>query len=345
MRYKLLGHTGLRVAELALGTMTFGPDWGWGADRDESRAMFDAYAEAGGNFVDTANRYTNGTSERLVGEFVGDDRDRFVVATKYTLSQDGQDPNASGNHRKSLVTALDASLRRLGTDYVDLYWVHIWDAFTPIEETMRALDDQVRAGKVLYLGISDAPAWVVARANALAEARGWTPFSALQSQYSLVERNAERELLPMSVNLDLAFTAWGALGAGLLSGKYNNDPTGGGGRIATAGWGDMSERRLAVAAAAVDVATEVGATASQVALSWVRQRSATMIPIVGARKVSQLRDNLGCVDVVLTPEQRARLDEASAIELGFPYDFIRGGRSSFLGEVTERVDDHRGTVV
>jgi len=345
MRYKLLGGTGLRVAELALGTMTFGPDWGWGADEAESRAMFDAYVEAGGNFIDTANRYTNGTSERLIGEFVGDERDRYVIATKYTLSQDPNDPNGSGNQRKSLVTSLEASLRRLGTDYIDVYWVHLWDAFTPIEETMRALDDQVRLGKVLYVGISDAPAWVIARANAVAEARDWTPFCALQSQYSLVERNAERELLPMSVNLDIAFTAWGALGAGVLSGKYNDDPTGGGGRIATAGWGGLSEQKLAVAGAVVEVAAEIGATASQVALSWVRQRTPTMIPIVGASKASQLRDNLGCVDVTLTPAQRARLDDASAIELGFPYDFIRGGRSSFLGEVTELIDDHRGTVV
>ena len=345
MRYKLFGGTGLRVAELALGTMTFGPDWGWGADKDECAAMFEAYAEAGGNFVDTANRYTNGTAERLVGELVGDDRDRFVIATKYTLSQDASDPNASGNHRKSLVTALEASLRRLGTDYVDIYWAHIWDTFTPVEEMMRALDDQVRAGKVLYVGISDAPAWVVARANTLADERGWTRFAGLQSQYSLVERNAERELLPMSVNLDLAFTAWGALGTGLLTGKYNEDPTGGGGRIAAAGWGRLEERKLAVAAAVVEVAKEIGASPSQVALTWVRRRSPNMIPIIGARKLSQLQDNLGAVDVELTDAQQDRLDEVSAIELGFPYDFIRGGRSSFLGAVTELVDDHRGTVV
>ena len=343
MRYRLLGRSGLRVSELALGTMTFGPDWGWGADKDESRAMFDAYAEAGGNFVDTANRYTDGTSERFVGEFVAGDRQRFVLATKYTLSRDGRDPNASGNHRKSLVESLEISLRRLGTDYVDLYWVHIWDPFTPIEETMRALDDQVRAGKVLYLGISDAPAWVISRANALAEARGWTPFSALQSQYSLVERNAERELLPMSVNLDITFTAWGALGSGLLTGKYNDDPSGGGGRIADSG--GLDDRKLAVAREVVAVAAEVGASPSQVALTWVRHRSATMIPVVGARKVSQLKDNLACVDVELSAEQQDRLDAASAIELGFPYDFIRGGRSAFMGPVTEQVDDHRHTVI
>jgi aryl-alcohol dehydrogenase-like predicted oxidoreductase len=345
MRYKLLGRTGLRVAELALGTMTFGPDWGWGAEEDEARRMFDAYAEAGGNFVDTANRYTNGTAERLVGQFVAADRGHFVVATKYTLSRDGDDPNASGNHRKSMVESLEASLRRLGTDYVDVYWVHIWDPLTPIEELMRALDDQVRAGKVLYVGISDAPAWVVARANTLAEVRAWTPFCALQAKYSLVERSVERELLPMTKNLDLAFTAWGALGTGVLTGKYNEDPSGGGGRIATAGWGAVSERDLAIAQAVVDVAKEAGATPSQVALAWVRGRSATMIPIVGARRLSQLEDNLGCLDVELSDEQRDRLDQASAIELGFPYDFIRGGRRSFMGDVADRIDDHRGTAV
>lgn len=345
MRYKLLGRTGLRVSELALGTMTFGPDWGWGADKAESSAMFDAFAEAGGNFIDTANRYTNGTSERFVGEFVGHDRERFVIATKYTLSRDGHDPNGSGNHRKCLVEALDASLRRLGTDYIDVYWAHIWDPCTPIEEMMRALDDQVRAGKVLYVGISDAPAWVISRANTMAEARGWTPFSAIQSQYSLVERNAERELLPMTTNLDLAFTAWGALGTGLLTGKYNDDPTGGGGRIHTAGWGTLEEHKMAIAREVVAVAAEVGVTASQVALSWVRQQSPMMIPVLGARKASQLADNLGCVDVVLSPEHLDRLDAVSKIVLGFPYDFIKGGRSSFMGEIADRIDDHRHTAV
>ncbi|CAA9255857.1 MAG: putative aryl-alcohol dehydrogenase [uncultured Acidimicrobiales bacterium] len=345
MRYKLLGRSGLRVSELALGTMTFGPDWGWGADKDESKAMFDAFAGAGGNFIDTANRYTNGTAESFVGEFVAGDRGHFVVSSKYTLSRDGNDPNASGNHRKSLVESLDASLRRLGTDYIDLYWAHIWDPFTPIEEMMRALDDQVRAGKILYVGISDAPAWVISRANTVAELRGWTPFSALQSQYSLIERNAERELLPMSVNLDIAFTAWGALGAGLLTGKYNDDPTGDGGRIHSAGWGSLEEHKMAIAREVAAVAEDVGASASQVALSWVRQQSPTVIPLIGARKAAQLVDNIGCVDVVLGAEEMARLDTVSAIERGFPYDFITGGRESFMGKITDQVDDHRHTTV
>jgi aryl-alcohol dehydrogenase-like predicted oxidoreductase len=343
MRYKLLGRTGLRVSELALGTMTFGPDWGWGADKDESRAMFEAFVEAGGNFIDTANRYTNGTAESLVGEFVGEDRQRFVIASKYTLSRDGQDPNGSGNHRKSLVESLEASLRRLNTDYIDVYWAHIWDPFTPIEEMMRALDDQVRAGKILYIGISDSPAWVVARAVTMAELRGWTPFSAVQSQYSLVERNAERELLPMTRNLDLTFTAWGALGSGVLTGKYNDDPKGDGGRAAR--WGELQEHKLAIAREAVAVAGELGATASQVALAWVRQQSPTMIPIIGARKLSQLQDNLACLDVELGPTQLERLDRVSALERGFPYDFITGGRPSFMGQITDQVDDHRHTAV
>ncbi|MGI8983807.1 MAG: aldo/keto reductase [Acidimicrobiales bacterium] len=345
MRYKLLGPTGLRVSEVCLGTMTFGPDWGWGADRDVSKAMFDAFAEAGGNFIDTANRYTNGTSETYVGEFTKADRGHFVVSTKYTLTRDGSDPNAGGNHRKSLVESLDASLRRLGTDYIDVYWVHIWDPLTPIEETMRALDDQIRAGKILYLGISDAPAWVVARANAVAEARGWTPFAALQSQYSLAERNAERELLPISRNLDIAFTAWGALATGLLTGKYNDDPTGGGGRIHAANWGTLEERKLAIAREVVTVAKEIGCSPSQVALRWVSQQSPTMIPLIGCRKLSQLVDNVGAVDITLDAEHVERLDQVSAIELGFPYDFIKGGRRSWLGDVVDQVDDHRNTVV
>lgn len=218
MRYKLLGNSGLRVSELCLGTMAFGEDWGWGASKEESGRIVDAFAEAGGNFIDTADAYTNGTSERYVGELISPERDRWVLATKYTLSRDPSDPNGAGNHRKSLVRALDASLGRLGTDYVDLLWVHIWDFVTPVKEVMRALDDQVRAGKVLYVGISDTPAWIVARANALAEQQSWTPFVAFQGQYSLVERTVERDLLPMCEALDLALTAWSPLGSGVLTG-------------------------------------------------------------------------------------------------------------------------------
>lgn len=343
MRYKLLGRSGLRVAELALGGMTLGKDWGWGADDSESRKIFDAYAEAGGNLLDTANGYTGGTSEKLIGQFVSSEREQFVLSTKYTLSSKGDDPNASGNHRKNLVQSLEGSLRRLQTDYIDLYWVHIWDPFTPIEETMRALDDQVRLGKILYLGVSDMPAWLIARANTLAEERGWTHFSAMQAKYSLVERSVERELLPMSKNLELAFTAWGALGTGVLTGKYNRDPSGDGGRIVSAGWGQVSERDLTIAREVESVAEEVGASCSQVALAWLQTRSATMIPIIGARTLAQMQDNLACTDVSLSQDQLDRLDKVSAIELGFPHDFIRGGRVMFMGEVTHQIDDHRDT--
>ncbi|HXR09254.1 MAG TPA: aldo/keto reductase, partial [Candidatus Acidoferrales bacterium] len=219
MNYKLLGKSGLRVSELCLGTMTFGEDWGWGANQDESKAIFDAFAAAGGNFIDTADGYTNGTSEKFVGEFVGSERERFVIATKFSFNSHPGDPNAGGNHRKHMVEALHGSLQRLGTDYVDLYWMHAWDELTPVEEVMRALDDLVRAGKVLYVGISDAPAWWIARANTLAEWRGWTPFIGLQIEYNLIARTPERELLPMAAALGLGVTAWSPLASGWLTGK------------------------------------------------------------------------------------------------------------------------------
>ena len=220
MRYKLFGRTGLRVSELCLGAMTFGEDWGWGAPKDECARILEAYAEAGGNFIDTANFYTDGSSERIVGELVAPERDRWVLATKYALNVRPDDPNAGGSHRKSLVQALDASLRRLRSDYVDIYWVHVWDAFTPAEEVVRALDDVVRAGKVLYVGISDTPAWLVSQAVTLADLRGWTRFAGLQVPYSLVWRDVERDLLPMARALDLAVTTWAPLGGGLLTGRY-----------------------------------------------------------------------------------------------------------------------------
>src|SRR6202041_3532645 len=222
MRYRLLGKSGLRVSELCLGTMTFGEDWGWGASKDESRKVYDAFLEAGGKFIDTANVYTNGTSERFLGEFIRGDRQSVVLATKYSNAAPGNDPNAAGNHRKSMMQALEASLKRLQTDYIDLYWVHIWDGITPTEEVMRGLDDIVRQGKVLYVGISDAPAWWVAQANTLAELRGRTRFIGLQIEYSLIERTVERELIPMAKAFNLGLVAWSPLAGGLLSGKYHS---------------------------------------------------------------------------------------------------------------------------
>lgn len=324
MRYVLFGRSGLRVSELCLGTMTFGEEWGFGAPKDECRRQFDAFVEQGGNFIDTANHYTNGTSERLVGDFVKGARDRFVIATKYTLGHPGTDPNAAGNHRKSLKRSLEASLQRLGTDYVDLYWVHAWDGLTPLDELMRALDDAVTAGKVLHVGFSDAPAWVVARANTLADLHGWTPFTGIQVPYSLLERTVERELLPMAAALGLAVAAWSPLGGGVLSGKYGKGGAGEKGRLTNSpnagAW--LTERNLAIAGEASRVADELGKTPTQVALAWVRQRGAAVVPILGARTVAQLTDGLGALDVTFTDDQRARLDAASAVSLGFPHEFL-----------------------
>ncbi|MEE9269059.1 MAG: aldo/keto reductase [Candidatus Krumholzibacteria bacterium] len=320
MKYRLLGRTGLRVSELALGTMTFGEEWGWGASKDESHKMFEAFAEAGGNFVDTANRYTEGTSEKYVGEFIKSDRDHFVVATKYTLFTRRDDPNFSGNHRKNMVQALDASLKRLGTDYIDLYWLHAWDFTTAVDEVMRALDDLVRMGKVLHIGISDTPAWIVSQANTLAELRGWSRFAGLQIRYSLIDRTVEADLLPMARAFRLAVTPWSVLGAGVLTGKYNRESPPEEGRAKDGAAKD--KRNLEIAKAVMQVADDIGCTPSQVAISWVRQQHGIVVPLIGARTLAQLQDNLGSLDVTLNPEQLQRLDEVSRVDLGFPHNFL-----------------------
>jgi len=341
MRYKLLGRSGLRVSELALGTMTFGPEWGWGASKEESRKIFDAFAEAGGNFLDTANRYTEGTSERYVGEFVRVDRDHFVVATKYTLFDRHGDPNAAGNHRKNMVRSLEASLDRLGLDFVDLFWVHAWDFTTGVDEVMRGLDDLVRGGLVLYVGVSDTPAWMVSQANMLADLRGWSPFVALQLRYSLLDRTSERELLPMARHLDLAVTPWAVQGAGVLSGKYTRGGAGPTGRARDGAAAD--ERNLAIARVVDRVADEIGCTSSQVAIAWVRCRPGVIVPIVGARTADQLRENLGALDVALGDGHLASLNEASAIEMGFPHEWLAKDyiRNLVYAGTLDRIDHHR----
>jgi len=347
MRYKLLGKSGLRVSELCLGTMTFGEEWGWGASKEESRRVYDAFREAGGNFIDTANKYTEGTSETYLGEFMASEREAVVLATKYTLSMDPGDPNASGNHRKNLVQSVEASLKRLNTDYIDLLWVHAWDFLTPLEEIMRALDDLVRVGKVLYVGVSDAPAWEVSRANTLAELRGWSPFVGLQIQYSLVERTPERELLPMARALDIGVTAWSPLGGGVLSGKYNAEESDAKRYDGGSPFSDyfLSRRNLAIAATVQKTARELGKTPSQVALRWLLDRptGGIMIPIVGARTLDHLTDNLGCLDFSLPAEQRETLDRASAIEPGFPHDFLElePVRAFVYGDTLAQIDNHR----
>jgi aryl-alcohol dehydrogenase-like predicted oxidoreductase len=330
MRYRLLGNSGLRVSEAALGTMTFGEEWGWGTAKDEARKVYDAFREAGGNFIDTANLYTNGASESFLGEFMEGHRQSVVLATKYTNAAPGTDPNAAGNQRKNMVQAVEASLKRLHTDYIDLYWVHIWDQLTPVEEVMRGLDDLVRAGKVLYIGISDAPAWWIAQANTLASLRGWSPFIGLQIEYSLIERTVERELIPMAKALNVGVTAWSPLAGGVLTGKYHgqgaSDQKGEPGRMSGEMMKDFlpeQQRADRVVAAVKMVADEVGRSLAQVALSWLRSRPVPVIPIIGARKLSQLQDNLASFDLTLSSDQVKTLDEASWIDLGFPYDLYR----------------------
>jgi aryl-alcohol dehydrogenase-like predicted oxidoreductase len=322
MRYKLLGQSGMRVSELCLGTMTFGEDWGWGASQSESQKIFETFVAAGGNFIDTSNNYTDGISEKFIGEFIKDKREYFVVATKYSLSMNKNDPNAGGNHRKNMVQAVDASLKRLKTGYLDLLYLHMWDYMTGVEEVMRGLDDLIRSGKVLYAGISDTPAWVIARANTLAELRGWSKFVSLQIPYGLLDRDGERDLLPVAKAFGMSLLAWGVLSGGELTGKYNPDST----DTAPRRFGDakLGDEPLKVVKVVAEIAEEAHCTPSQVGLAWVRYQTAKadIIPIVGARSLKQLEENLGCLEVQLSPEQLERLDKISAIKSGFPHSFL-----------------------
>ena len=334
MRYRLLGNSGLKVSELALGAMTFGTETGFGVDKAESRRVYDKFRETGGNFIDTANVYAGGTSETFLGEFMATERDRVVLATKYTGPTRSRDVNAAGNSRKNMMNSVHESLRRLNTDYIDLYWVHARDYLTPIEEVMRGLDDLVRAGKVLYVGVSDTPAWVVSQANTIAAFRGWSPFVGLQIRYSLVDRTVERELLPMARALDLAVTPWGIVGSGVLTGKYNKDADAEG----RARQREMvTDRSLKIAAEVVAVADELGVTPSQVAIAWVRQGEGNIIPLLGARTVEQLEENLGCLHLHLADDHKQRLDEVSTIAPGFPHDMLRPQAQA----TARRVHNHR----
>jgi len=323
MKYKFLGRSGLRVSEICLGTMSFGQDWPFGADEATSHRILDVYAEAGGNFLDTANKYHNGQTEEYLGRWLKGRRGRMVVATKYSLAMDHSDPNAAGNHRKNLMQAVEGSLRRLGTDAIDLLWVHAYDDDTPIDETLRGLDDLVRMGKVHYIGISDAPAWVISAAQVMAELRGWSPIAAIQTEYSLLQRTPERDLLPMAAHFDLAVTAWAPLAGGVLTGKYtrggDNDSLR---KRGNADKGRSSEHGLAIARAVDAVADGLGISSTQVALAWVLSRGYRYFPIVGARKVEQLRDILAATEVTLPQESLAELDRLTRIELGFPHDFL-----------------------
>lgn len=339
MRYTLFGRTGLRVSELSLGTMTIGDDWGWGASKEVSARIVDAYADAGGNFLDTANIYTDGSSETILGELLTGRRDRFVLATKYTCATRPGDPNSAGNHRKSLVRALEDSLTRLRTDHVDILWVHARDNFTPVEEVMRALDDVVRSGKVLYVGVSDWPAWEIAQANTLAELRGWTSFAGSQLRYNLLERTPERELLPQARAFDQAVLAWAPLAAGKLTGKYRRGETG---RLTTENEGTVAHED-AVLDTVLDIAGQGGWTPAQVALAWLRSRPGNVIPLIAATKESQLTDNLASLDVTLDADALTRLDTVSAVPLGFPHDFLRDPAitTNVYGDRWAAIEDRR----
>ncbi|MFJ8275718.1 aldo/keto reductase [Streptomyces griseoviridis] len=328
--YRLLGRSGLRVSPLALGAATFGTDWGWGAGRDEARTLFDLYTERGGNFVDTANTYTDGSSERLLGAFARDRRESLVLATKYTTLRRPGDPNSAGSHRKSLFASVEASLRQLGTDYIDLLYLHVWDDTTPVEEILRGMDDLVRQGKILYVAICNAPAWQVSRMQTIADLRGWSPLVALQIEYNLIERTGERDLIPMAREMGLGVIPYSPLAGGVLTGKYGRaDLSAAGGtsddgtrRSFNLALGAVTERNLAVADVVKEVATESGRTPAQVALAWTLRSPGVTAPIIGARTPAQLRDNLGALDVDLTASQLARLDEVSAVPLGFPHDLL-----------------------
>ncbi|MFF1835256.1 aldo/keto reductase [Streptomyces sp. NPDC058231] len=343
MQYTLFGRTGLRVSELSLGAMTIGDDWGWGATKGTSARIVDAYADAGGNFIDTANNYTNGSSETILGELLEGRRDGFVLATKYSCATRSGDVNAAGNHRKNLVQSVEASLARLRTDRIDVLWVHARDNFTPVEEVMRALDDLVRAGKVLYLGVSDWPAWEIAQANTLAELRGWTSFAGSQLRYSLLERTPERELLPQARAFDQAVLAWSPLAGGKLTGKYLRGEAG---RLDSPAFDSrLGHHEEATVRAVLDVAEQGGYSPAQVALAWLRRQPGNIVPIIAATKESQLADNLASVGVELDADALERLDAASEVPLGFPHDFLREPEitKNIYGDRWTDIADRRST--
>jgi len=337
MKYKLLGRSGLKVSELCLGTMGFGTEAGWGADKESSFGIMDAFANAGGNFLDTANVYKLGTSEKIIGEYISNhDRDYFVLATKYSLKDNVTNPNASGNNRKNMMRSVEESLKRLKTDFIDILYLHIWDDLTPIDEVLRGMDDLIRQGKVNYAAISDTPAWVVAKGNTLAELMGWSQFVALQVEYSLIARTPERELIPMAKHFGMTVTPWAPLGGGALTGKYLRGEQG---RIKPESK-RLDDRSTAITKTVVAIADELGISPGNVALKWTTEQGFSSIPIVGATKLSQLEDNLKTIDVNLSKEHLQKLNEVSAIELGFPGDFFaeEGVKTNTFGGFYDKVE-------
>lgn len=320
MKYKLLGRSGLKVSELCLGTMGFGTEGGWGADKETSFKIMESFAEAGGNFLDTANIYKLGTSEKIIGEFISNrDRDFFVLATKYTLLDNKTNPNASGNNRKNMMRSVEESLKRLQTDFIDVLYLHIWDDLTPIDEVLRALDDLIKQGKVNYAAISDTPAWIVSKGNTLAELMGWSQFIALQVEYSLLQRTPERELIPMAKHFDMTVIPWAPLAGGALTGKYLRGDKG---RIKDDS-NRLNENSRRITKEVITVAEKLGADAAHIALRWTMQQPLSVIPVVGATRVEQLEQNLKAIDVIIPEEDMEHLDAINAIDLGFPMKFFK----------------------
>jgi len=334
MRYSILGRSGMRVSQIALGTMTFGEAAEWSRPESDCRKVFDAYVDGGGNFIDTANMYTGGESEKMIGRFIADDRERFVVATKYANAPpERMDPNEAGTHRKNIVQNVDKSLARLGIDYIDLYYAHFWDFTTPVDEVLRAFEDLIRAGKILHVGLSDVPAWIVSRGQTYHDLRGLPPIACMQLEYSLVQRSIEREHIPLAAAHDIAITAWSPLAGGILSGKYTaaHQAEGGNGpkRLDTMQLQPLDDRNRAIAVALDAVAAEIGARPAQVALAWMMSRK--IIPIVGATRPEQMQENLAACDLVLSPETLARLDDVSTFDKGHPYSMLEWDMSMGLG--------------
>ncbi len=335
--YVTLGRSGLRVSPFCLGAMTFGEELGWGASVQESEAILDRYLELGGNFIDTANGYTKGHSEKIIGDHLAharETRDRVVIATKFSSNLYLGDPNGGGSSRKSVLAACEQSLRRLRTDYIDLYWLHNWDKHTPIEETMATLHDLVHSGKVRYIGVSDTPAWKVAQAELIAEFRGWEPFIALQIEYSLLERTVEGELIPMARELGLGVTPWSPLRGGLLSGKYTRQNAGTAKPARSWLAQQLNDKTYDLIEALARIARAHDTTVARVALAWVQARPGVSSTIIGARSVAQLDDNVKALDLHLTADQTAALDALTTPQLPFPIPFLSMTASLHHGGAT-----------
>ena len=344
--YVTLGHSGLRVSPFCLGAMTFGEEWDWGSSESDSMRILDHYIDRGGNFIDTANAYTKGHSEKIIGDYVARDpkkRDRLVIATKFMCNMFLGDPNGGGASRKGVIAQCEESLRRLQTDYIDLYWMHFWDRFTPVEETMAALDTLVQQGKVRYIGFSDTPAWKVAQAQTLAHFRGYPSLIALQIEYSLLQRTVEGELIPMAQELGLGVTPWSPLKGGVLSGKYKREDhgkhaPGRGARIVNL----LDERTYTLLDLMGRIAGKLDTTVARVALAWLRARPGVTSPIIGARTLDQLDDNVAALDMKLTQEQMTELNEASTPKLPSPADFVAASTMFYFGGAT--IDGQRSEV-